>query len=329
MGQTVPITAIVTAFDRIAQTLETLRRIQTCIPRPAEILVHVDANKALCAEAVSAAFPHLQVLTSENAVGPGGGRNRLVAAARHELIASFDDDSYPLDCDYFARACCLAEAFPNAALFAANIFQRGESVLDDRQEISATGSFGSGGVVFRRSHFLEVGGFVPLVVAYGMEEEDLSIRLLDKGYVLFATPWLRTFHDTDLSHHNSSIVTSRTIANIALLTTLRYPVCYWPYGALQVANRVLWCLRRGRSDGVLSGLASIPRHIASHWHLRKSVSKHTIRRKRALRMLVFKSFVSLRRSFDDPSRPVSAHAHGNAEMMKKLPKSSAKTNGRV
>jgi len=213
-----------------------------------------------------------------------------VAAARHEIIASFDDDSYPLDLDYFSRVCRLLERFPDAALVAANIFHRDESITDDKQEISLTASFGSGGVVFRRSDFIEVGGFVPLVVAYGMEEEDLSIRLLDRGHTMLATPWLRVFHDTDLGHHKSARLTAGTIANIALLAMLRYPFRYWPYGALQLANRVVWCVCVGRRAGVLSGLAAIPAHISGHMRLREPVSTETMRRKRALRVLVFKPF---------------------------------------
>ena len=222
--------------------------------------------------------------------GPGGGRNRLIAEARNDLIASFDDDSYPLDLDYFARVRTLVEAVPDAAIFAASIFHRGELPTSDNQEVSPTASFVACGAVLRRHDFIESGGFVPLVVAYGMEEEDLAIRLLDRGRKLFATPWLRIFHDTDLSHHQSARVTSGTIANIALLASLRYPPSYWPYGALQVANRVMWCLRVGRYAGVLSGLAAIPGHLTRHRKLRAPVSLDTMRLRREVRVANTKPF---------------------------------------
>ena len=307
----VPVTAIVTAYQRIEQAIETIRRIESCRPRPAEILVHVDANQQSCAHALRSAFPGLCVLVSEDAIGPGGGRNRLVAAAHHEIIASFDDDSYPLDGDYFARATALFDTFPDATLFASRIFHRGEVVCDDNKEVSPTGSFGAGGVVFLRSAFMAAGGFLPLVVAYGMEEEDLALRLLDGGHVMFAVRWLRVFHDTHLSHHNSALVTAGSIANLALLSYVRYPVRYWPLGALQVANRAIWCLRARRFAGVFSGLTSIPSHLLRHRRLRQPVSIGTIRQKRIMRKMDFTPF-SLRPADQSASSEGTTEARHDA-----------------
>ena len=108
------IAAIVTAYERTEQTLATLRVIHNCEPRPAEVLVHVDGNQGCCAEAIRAAFPEVRVLVSGKRIGPGGGRNKLMAAATSELVASFDDDSYPIDSDYFARAVRLFDKHANA-----------------------------------------------------------------------------------------------------------------------------------------------------------------------------------------------------------------------
>lgn len=276
-NDTVPLTAIVTAYQRIEQTLETLRRIEACHPRPDEILVHVDGGQVACADAVRAACPHLVVITSPSSVGPGGGRNKLVALARNELIASFDDDSYPIDADFFGRAVTLADAFPDVAVYAGSVFNKGEALAPAEKRVSQTASFGAGGVVLRRSEFLKVGGFVPLVIAYGMEEEDLALRLIDRGLTLKRCPWLRIFHDNDLSQHNSARITSATIANIALLAWLRYPVNYWPYGVLQIANRIVWCLRVGRRAGVISGVVAIPGHLARHRRFRHPVSNEAMR----------------------------------------------------
>src|SRR5262249_6042252 len=176
------------------QTLETLRRIEACRPAPDEILVHVDANQRGCAESIRRSFPHLRLLVSADQIGPGGARNKLIAEARNELIASFDDDSYPLDSDYFARASALMQARPDAAVIGAKIVHRNEIATAGTLEASNTASFFGGGVIFRRTECLVAGGFVPLPVAYGMEEEDLSLRLLDRHKTLLLSPWLRVFH---------------------------------------------------------------------------------------------------------------------------------------
>jgi len=70
------ISAIVTAYERVDQTLATLQILQSCSPAPDEILVHVDANQIACENAIRNAFPEVRVLRSEKQVGPGCGRNK-------------------------------------------------------------------------------------------------------------------------------------------------------------------------------------------------------------------------------------------------------------
>ena len=276
----VSITAIVTAFRRVEQTCLIIGRICACTPAPDEILVHVDGNELGCAAAVRDAFPGIKVIVSHSSIGPGGGRNRLITAAKNDLVASFDDDSYPIDPDFFERASSLFERYPKTALIGCSIFHRGEEIQDAKLAVSAVGSFVGCGVIYRRSAFLDAGGYVPLPVAYGMEEEDLSLRLLDRGKLLLHSSWLRVFHDTNLSHHRDRRITAAQIANRALLAFLRYPKRYWPYGVAQVVNRVVWSLRHDRRTGVASGLAQIPGLLARHRRLRKPVSGHTIKMKR-------------------------------------------------
>lgn len=277
------ISAIVTAYDRVEQTLATLRIIQSCTPPPDEVLVHVDANRRDCEEAIREAFPSVRVLLSKEQVGPGGGRNKLVEAAQFELVASFDDDSYPIDADYFARAAKLFEQFPDAAVICAALYHVGEAIgLDDRHA-EWTADFSGGACIYRRRAFLDAGGYVPLPVAYGMEEVDLAIRLHSRGGRILTTRWLRVFHNSNLEHHADPRVTAGSIANLALLAYLRYPVSLWGIGVGQCANRLLWLLRHGRRRGILRGVTMIPAHLRANSRYRLPVSKGAVRSYLALR----------------------------------------------
>lgn len=278
------VAAIVTAYRRIPQTLETLRRILACVPPPREVLVHVDGNETATADAVRAEFPGLQVIVSSANVGPGGGRNKLLAECRTPYVASFDDDSYPMDGDYFARIGNLFESHPDAAILAAQVVHRNEKVPAAAHAVSREiDSFLGAGSVYRREKFLATAGYVPLRIAYGMEEVDLSLRLIDLGHAVVYSPPLRVFHDTELAHHSDADVTAGSIANIALLAYLRYPAFYWWLGIAQLASRVLWLLSAGRTSGVVSGLVSIPGHLYAHRAYRATVSFGCMRRARALR----------------------------------------------
>ena len=277
------VSAIVTAFERVEQTLATLRIIQSCAPPPDEILVHVDDNRVECARAITTAFPSVRVLTSREQVGPGGGRNKLVEAAQGEFVASFDDDSYPIDADYFARATTLFQQFPAASLICAALYHMGEPIALDERTAQWTADFSGGACIYRRQAFLEAGGYVPLPVAYGMEEVDLAIRLHARGGRILTTPWLRVFHNTDLQRHGDPQVTAGSIANLALLAYLRYPTSLWVVGVGQCANRLLWLLRHGRRRGIVKGVTMIPRHLRANHQYRSPLSKSAVRSYLALR----------------------------------------------
>ena len=280
---TVSVTAIVTAYERVEQTLNTLRVLEACDPQPDEILVHVDANRIECEQAIRKAFPKITILLSSERVGPGGGRNKLVIAASNELVASFDDDSYPIDSDYFARVAQLFNRFPDASILCSALYHAGESIGLDERKAQWTADFSGGACVFRRNAFIEAGGYVPLPVAYGMEETDLALRLHSRGGKILSSSWLRVFHDTDLRLHAEPQVTAGSIANLALLAYLRYPVSLWSIGAWQCANRVLWLLRHGRHRGIGRGLAMIPGHLRAHRNFRLTVSHSAVRSYLALR----------------------------------------------
>ncbi len=277
------VSAIVTAYERIDQTLATLRVIQSCVPKPDEVLVHVDANQMEIETAIRNTYPEVRILSSKDPVGPGGGRNKLVHAAQFDLVASFDDDSYPIDSDYFGRALKLFDRFPGASVICAALYHAGESIGRDERSAQWTADFSGGACIFRRQAFVEAGGYVPLPVAYGMEEVDLAIRLHSRGGKILTTPWLRVFHNTDLKRHSDPRVTAGSIANLALLAYLRYPASLWAVGAGQCANRLLWLLRHGRRRGIWKGLTMIPAHLRANHSYRLPVSKRAVRSYLALR----------------------------------------------
>lgn len=277
------ITAIVTAFQRIDQTLATLAKLGACVPAPEEILVHVDGNQTQCEAAIRQTFPDLEVLLSDKSFGPGGARNKLIAAAHNEIVASFDDDSYPIDPDYFARLVDLFEQFPDAAVITADVFTRNEFLHPPNNRIIQVASFMGGACAYRRSTFLQTQGYVPLPVAYGMEEVDVALQLHALGHRALKASCLRVFHDNDYSGHHSPKLVSGTIANAALLVYLRYPLSAWPRGTLQIGNAVVYALRHGRWHGVISGLLRIPGYLLAHRHCRRVVSGEVLHSYLALR----------------------------------------------
>jgi GT2 family glycosyltransferase len=201
----------------------------------------------------------------------------MVEAAAHAIVASFDDDSYPIDRDYFERVRQTFERFPDAWVVDSRVFHLHQAIEPDTPSAKWVADFSGGGCAYRRERYLQTGGYVPLPTAYGMEEVDFGLRLHALGGRVLRSGSLRVFHHTDLSHHADPSITSASIVNLALLTYLRYPLSMWAIGAAQCANRIQWLLRHGRRRGVWSGLVSIPSAIAAHRRERDPLPGRVVR----------------------------------------------------
>jgi GT2 family glycosyltransferase len=280
------ITAVVPVFNRISKSIETLSRIYNCVPRPAEVIVHVDADRQEYAEEIKRAFPETKMLGSVNRVGPGGSRNKMIEAASYNLVASFDDDSYPLDCDYFQKVVQVSEAVADASIISAALYHPGEQIEPPTNAIIRVADFPGCACVYRRDHFKEFGGYLPIAVPYGIEEVDLALRYFSRGAVIYCADRLRVFHDNHRLEHADADITAASVVNIALLAFLRYPVACWPIGAWQVIRRVVWLIKVRRFSGIFQGLRSIPMELLK---FRKN--------RDALPASAIVSYLRLRRSF--------------------------------
>lgn len=286
-----PVSAIIPTYCRPAMLRRTLVKVLGCDPRPAEILVHVDAGDSATPQILAEEFPDVRVLQSENTQGPGGGRNRLIAAASCDFIASFDDDSWPLHDDFFARAEEILNRQTDISLVACRIHESDERGAPD--DLPNTGSrecplqpvtsFVGCGCVFRRTAFLRTRGYIPLRYAYGLEEADVAIQMLNQGSRLALCPELHVFHACNRrTHHADPYINAAQIRNTALFAFLRYPVVFWPLGIAQTLNRVRFCLQHSRWRGLGRGLLSIPFACWSLRRYRHAVRGDTIRRMRTL-----------------------------------------------
>lgn len=295
---TCPVSIAIPTYKRVDKLIEALEQIRSCNPSPDDIIVHVDGDDEITEKAIQASkIENISVIRSKNRQGPGGGRNKAIAQAKHEIVASFDDDSYPIDKDYFARLLTLFEQFPKAAVIGATIYHVGETIHPDEFSAQWEHSFIGCGCAYRKSIFQSTSGYVALPVAYGMEEVDLSLRLHNNGWGILNTPWLRVFHNTQLEHHSSTKVTAASISNQALLTYLRYPITLWWIGAGQCISRIIWLIRHHRYNGIVKGITNIPQTTWRQRTFRRTVSTSNL-----------KSFLSLKkRPIDVKLQPTLQH----------------------
>lgn len=255
------------AYDRVNEALETIDAIRACDPQPDEIIVHVDGGRDELARLIRTRHPDVKVLISDINIGPGGARNRLVKEAKHELVANFDDDSYPDHADYFARVMEDFCRFPDMAVLSAASMQ----IEKDMPGFMRIGIFSGCGCVFSKRWFLKTSGLVPLRVAYCMEETDLSLRLHDIGGVIIHDPKLHVRHYHELAEKPTPEVNACTIANVALMPFLRYPLVLMPMAAWHVISRLFLTICHGWWQGIWTGLMLIPKYFAKYASSRKPV----------------------------------------------------------
>ncbi|AFY74464.1 putative glycosyltransferase [Synechococcus sp. PCC 7502] len=283
MLNTLEVSVLIPTYKRVNQLQKCINEILTCSPLPSEIIIHIDAGDCETEDfLISQNYPLVRWISSNTTQGPGGGRNKLMKEARYPIVANFDDDSFPLDKDYFAVIIELFTLYPQASVIAAQELRPDLPLKPRENSIKAVNSFQNCACVMRKNAFLQTQGYLPLRHAYGMEETDIALQLLDFGWQILESHNIRVFHDTQLSHHSSPAINAAHISNTALLAYLRYPTSYFPLGILQVLNRVRYAASVGRWNGISQGLWQIPKLLRQYHKQRQPVSTRALALSRKL-----------------------------------------------
>jgi GT2 family glycosyltransferase len=269
----VPISVAVPACRRSEQLRVTLTRLLACVPQPAEILVHLDGNDAGLRGLVEEQFPQVKLLHSDALIGPGGARNRLMREARNTWVAHFDDDSFPEDLDFFARAWRLIDQFPATAVFAATILP--VEPQPDPQGMWQQAVFIGCGHVMNREWFLRTRGYLPLPVAYNLEEVDVSIQLHDLGGTCLQSGALRVFHDHMPPVREDEDTQVAMMINTVMFPLLRYPLPLLPQALGSILRRLWRLTMHGEWRVILRSMQAMPAAIRRHLALRAPVRTAT------------------------------------------------------
>jgi GT2 family glycosyltransferase len=284
-----PVAVVIPTYNRGSAVVSVLKKVLACDPQPAEIWVHIDQNDGVLERQLMERFPDIHVLTSTGRLGPGGGRHRCLLACDAPYAVSLDDDSYPVDADFFAAIEPLFSSYPSAAIFGASIWHRAEAEIRRSGAVRRVASYVGCGHAVRVAAYRDIRGYLARPMAYAIEESDVGLQLFTKGWQVFMAEALRVHHDTDRANHDAAEVTASTITNLALLAFLHYPTIDLGRGAAQVANRVAYSVRRGRIRGVASGVGGIVRECYRNRTLRAPISHE-----------VLMEYLRLRQSEADP-----------------------------
>lgn len=227
------VTVVMVTRNRRDQTLTSLRHLCALPERPAVVVVD-NASTDGTAEAVSATYPGVTVIrlpANEGSVA----RTHGVRAARTEVVAFADDDSWWAS-GSLARAAHLMGEHRRLGLVAARVLVGPERRLDPVCTAMAASPLGAHpsvpgtvvlgflacGAVVRRSAYLAVGGFSPVLFFLG-EEEVLAQDLAADGWDVVYVPDVVAHHHPDSAAREDGR-TCLQRRNALLATWLRRPV---------------------------------------------------------------------------------------------------------
>ncbi|MDI1315126.1 glycosyltransferase [Prosthecobacter sp.] len=264
----IPISVAVPACRRFEQLRTTLTRLRDCVPPPAEILVHLDGNDAGLRALVEGEFPNVRLLHSSGLIGPGGARNQMMREARCAWVAHFDDDSFPVDADFFARAWRLISRYPETAVLAATILPM-ES--HDPQGLWLQAIYVGCGHLMNRDWFLRTRGYLPLPVAYNLEEVDVSIQLHDLGGRCLQSGDLRVFHDHPVPVRETEDTQVAMMINTVLFPLLRYPLPLLPQACGSILRRLFRLALKREWRVIQRSLLALPAAMGHYLPVRRPV----------------------------------------------------------
>lgn len=169
-----------------------LRAVESCLAQEydfLEVFVYEDASEVSVGPLLSERFPAVRFERSEVQVGPTGLRDRGIREANGEYVFSIDDDAYFTDPHSVSETVRQFEQNERIGAIALPLVEpsrhpegTGVAAFPGANNARQLRSFMGGSVAFRRKAFLEIGGVKDCYRFLGGDENDVAIRLVERGY---------------------------------------------------------------------------------------------------------------------------------------------------
>lgn len=229
-------------------------------------------------------FPNRRLLRNERAQGQALARNRIAAECSTPYLLQLDDDSYPAEGD-LSKLIVLAKSRPDwlaiALPFEEPARDRSFPLGIPRDETVQVQSFVGCSALLNIGKFTDLGGYSSWI-GRTVEEEELCIRGLARGYPVISIDLLRIRHEVTDANRNCAKIARRTFRNWFLLWCLHGPALILPWRIFRLSVGAVLAAMRQKSPDALVGLAEGIRMLPHLWSERSPVSMSCYRRFRKL-----------------------------------------------
>jgi GT2 family glycosyltransferase len=187
---------MITTRDRIADLKRTLKVLSTLNPPAEEVLVTADGCTDATSEVIESEFPGAKLIVNEQCLGSIASRDRMMRAARGDLVLALDDDSYPEEMDCVARIVPMFEQCHYLSVL--HFPQRTDEYPETLSQADfgperLTRTFSNSGAVLRRSTYLQLPGFESSFF-HAYEEPDYGLQCVAAGYDVLFSPVITIRH---------------------------------------------------------------------------------------------------------------------------------------
>lgn len=222
-------------------------------------------------------YPGVEWLRSDENRGYMGPRNEWMKREGIDYFVSLDDDSWFLGDDEISVALDFLEKHEGVAALAFDILSPARPALVKRVPAQEAGIFVGCGHVLRLRSLPQVGYYEPVPGAYGGEERDLSLRLIDAGYQIVRLPGVHVWHERSDVARDSAQQKRSDICNDLVMVVRRVPGWMVPL-ALGHKLRAHFqdCRKAGRLADYRAGIGMFLRYLPGCLRSRRAVRVSTV-----------------------------------------------------
>jgi GT2 family glycosyltransferase len=208
----------------------------------------------------------------ESGQGYVRARNWMMLNANEDYYISLDDDAWFVESDEVAVAVDYLEHHPTVAAVAFDIISPDRHIEASRGAMTSVAMFIGCGHVLRLSVVRELGGYTEFPGAYGAEEKDFCLRLIDAGYGIVKLDGVHVWHDKTSSARDLSKQHRSGVCNDLTLALRRVPVALVvPVIVLKLSKHLVFAVRGGLLRACLQGVRDFMRVAFDAWRARGPV----------------------------------------------------------
>jgi GT2 family glycosyltransferase len=210
-------------------------------------------------------------------------RNQMMLTATENYYVSLDDDSWFIKGDEIAIAVDFLERHRQIAAVAFDILSPDRPNLISRGAQRLVATFIGCGHLLRLSAVKELGGYAEFPGAYGAEEKDLCLRLIDAGYQIVKLDGVHVWHDKSSLARDIPGQHRSGVCNDLAFTLRRVPIVFlFPAFAWKVSSHIAFAVKAGLLRPCLEGFRNFIFAAGDVWRTRRPVRLASIARFRAL-----------------------------------------------